>query len=145
MSKRPDSSIQSPSRVVRSLGQEKIFLFCEKGEVHMQWYLVFLIVVATIWSLGVFFGLLLPDKTSKRVLNWVAEVEHQPLWWLPVGLFSLFLFLYGLNKAVNIQVNWPVFVRSMMFLIGVFIPIVIRIILGRRRRNKSSESLGEEV
>lgn len=111
----------------------------------MQWDLVVLIVVATIWSLGVFFGLVLPDKTSKRILNWVAEVEHQPFWWLPVGLLSLVLFGYGLSRAIDIKVNWIILARSILFLIGVIVSFAITFairVIGRR--NKSEEKLEEE-
>ena len=113
----------------------------------MQWDLVVLIVVATIWSLGVFFGLVLPDKTANRILDWVAEVEHQPFWWLPVGLFSFVLFFYGLNKAVNIQVNWSVLARSMVFLVGVIVYFAITFairVIGRRNKSEEKSELEEE-
>ena len=107
----------------------------------MLWDTIF-VVLATIWVLGVIFGLLIPDKLSKRVLVWVAQIEHQPLWWLPVGAVSLILFGYGLSKAVEINVNWLVLVRAAFFLIGVGISALIWIFV-RRRRSKSSSSTSE--
>ncbi|BCX14321.1 MAG: hypothetical protein KatS3mg088_004 [Patescibacteria group bacterium] len=107
----------------------------------MQWDLIFFVVLATIWGVGVVFGLVLPDKTSKRILNWVAEVEHQPFWWLPVGLLSLVLFGYGLSRAIDIKVDWIVLGRSLVLLVGVFVPLAIWIILGLR--NNSSEKRTE--
>jgi ABC-type molybdate transport system permease subunit len=99
------------------------------------------VVITTLWCAGVFFGLILPDKTSKKVLNWVAEVEHQPLWWLPVGLGSLILFVYGLFRSINIQVDWLVLSRAAFFLIGVVIFALIWFFSYRRNRNSNSESL----
>lgn len=104
------------------------------------WSVVF-VVFATLWGAGVFFGLFLPDKISKKVLVWLAEVEHQPYWWLPVGLISLGLFIYGIAKSVDfkIRVNWAILLRSVVFLIGVVIFALIWIFI-RRRKNKNPSS-----
>jgi len=125
--------------VVRSLAPEKISR--DRKEIVMLWDTIF-VVVATLWAAGAFFGLVLPDEMSKKILCWIAEVEHQPLWWLPVGVVSLVLFGYGLSKAVEINVNWLVLVRAAFSLIGVGISALIWIFV-RRRRSKSSSSTSE--
>lgn len=103
----------------------------------MLWDTIF-VVVATLWAAGAFFGLVLPDEMSKKILCWIAEVEHQPLWWLPVGLVSLGLFVYGLIKSLKIQVDWVVLSRSTIFLVGVVLSFLILIFVRRRRRSKLS-------
>ena len=111
----------------------------------MVWYTIF-VVVATIWGLGVLFGLILKDDLAVKVLGWVAKVEHQPIWWAPVGIGSLLLAVWGITLAmdVEIHINWVLLGRAGIFLLVV---VVWALLFAWTKKRKASKSLeeGEEA
>jgi uncharacterized membrane protein YfcA len=108
----------------------------------MNWWYTVFVVVATLWVAGVIFGLILPDRISKKVLCWIAEVEHQPYWWAPVGISSLILTVVGIFLAVDINVNWLLLGRASIFLLLTVIWALLFFWI-KKRKLASSEDKGE--